>query len=800
VVAEARRREATLIVAFRVAVPARDALDVFAAAGARADRFHFEAPARGVAIATAGEVECVVASGSERFRDAACAARTLFASLRLEDAEKPRARGASRPVEAGPLLVGGFAFADAASARGAFVGFPALAFRLPRVAFVCRGGEAWCTLAARAAPADDPGEIAARLEADLASAMATVPRAAVLATAAARFGAVADRSPEDYRRGVARALAAIASGEIEKVVMARACAVTRPAGFDAVHVLASLRAAHPRCVAFAVDAGDACFVGATPERLLRREGLRIETSALAGSAPRGRTPEEDARLAEALRESKKEQAEHAIVRRDTRMFDDPLQFYSRAVGAGIIIAVLVCLGAALLAYFKPLGKRGDDSLLVDRTTNQLYVVLPDSGQLRPVYNLTSARLILGNNGRPVAVKSQELDRMPKGQPLGIPGAPYATPVSASPETQWSLCDTVVKPESVAPTVETSVLITPLALDASVGALRPEQGMLVSYKGQDWLVTATGRHAIDLSDRAVTSAVGIPVTAKSTPISEGLFNALPNAGPWSLPAIPAAGAPNTVGLPPELVIGAVFKTVTDSGGQDDEQNYVVLPDGVAKVNGTTAAALRASNSFGLISPPSVEASDVAKIPEQVFVSPLPDQPMDIRLRHDAPTLCWSWQREPGDQSPRQTVFSGRHLPIPASKMNAGIRQITGAATVYIDGGQFIRLQSPDPRYGESLYYIDPQGIRYGLPNQDTANVLGLASPQTAPWQVVSLLVDGPVLSKQAALLEHDTLPADPDPRKVAGGTVGQPEAAPDGATTPPGAATPLPMPAPGAPLR
>ena len=32
--------------------------------------------------------------------------------------------------------------------------------------------------------------------------------------------------------------------------------------------------------------------------------------------------------------------EHAIVRRDTRMFDDPLQFYSRAVSAGIVIAVL----------------------------------------------------------------------------------------------------------------------------------------------------------------------------------------------------------------------------------------------------------------------------------------------------------------------------------------------------------------------------------------------------------------------------------------------------------------------------
>ncbi len=453
--------------------------------------------------------------------------------------------------------------------------------------------------------------------------------------------------------------------------------------------------------------------------------------------------------------------EHAIVRRDTRMFDDPLQFYSRAVTAGIVIAVLICLGAALLAYFKPLGKRGGDNLLVDRTTNQLYVVLPDSGQLRPVYNLTSARLILGNNGTPVAVKSAELDRMPKGQPLGIPGAPYATPVSAAPESQWTLCDTVIKPESVAPTLETAVLITPLTTDSSVGAMRPDQGMLITYKNQDWLVTDAGRHAIDLSDRAVTSAVGIPVTARSTPISEGLFNALPDAGPWRLPDIPGAGGPNSVGLPPELVIGSVLTTVTDS----DEQHYTVLPNGVAKVNDTTAAALRATNSYGLVSPPSVEPSAVSRVVEQVYNSPLPDTAMDIPLRQEIPTLCWAWQREPGDQIPKMTVIAGRRLPLPVSALNTGIRQIGGDATVHPNGGQFVQLQSPDARYGESMYYIDPQGVRYGLPDADTASKLGLTVPRTAPWQVVSLLVDGPVLSEEAALVEHDTLPADPNPRKV-----------------------------------
>jgi type VII secretion protein EccB len=458
--------------------------------------------------------------------------------------------------------------------------------------------------------------------------------------------------------------------------------------------------------------------------------------------------------------------EHAIVRRDTRMFDDPLQFYSRAVGAGIIIAVLICLGAALLAYFKPLGKRGGDTLLVDRTTNQLYVTIPGTGQLRPVYNLTSARLVLGNAGTPVAVKSDELNRMPKGQPIGIPGAPYATPLGGA-NTTWTLCDTVTKPESVAPQIEPAVIARPLQVDLSVGPMRPDQGMLVSYKGNNWLVTASGRHDIDLADRAVTSSVGIPVTARATPISEGLFNALPNAGPWRLPEIPRTGEPNTVGLPPNLVIGSVFTALTEDG----EQYFVVLPDGVARVNDTTAAALRATNSFGLISPPLVEASVVARIPEQVFASPLPDKPLDILLRDDAPTLCWGWQREPGDQAPKTTVIAGRHLPIPSSAMNTGIDQIDGDAKVYIDGGQYIRLQSPDPRYGESLYYIDPQGVRYGIPNEETGNTLGLSAPKTAPWQVVSLLVDGPVLSKEAALVEHDTLPSDPNPRKVSDGMNG-----------------------------
>ena len=113
--------------------------------------------------------------------------------------------------------------------------------------------------------------------------------------------------------------------------------------------------------------------------------------------------------------------EHAIVRRDTRMFDDPLQFYSRSVAAGLAAAILVMMGAAALAYFKPLGRRGGQDLLVDRSTNQLYVIIPGSTLLHPAYNLTSARLALGKEGMPVAVKSTELAKFPKPVVVAVNG-------------------------------------------------------------------------------------------------------------------------------------------------------------------------------------------------------------------------------------------------------------------------------------------------------------------------------------------------------------------------------------------
>ena len=451
--------------------------------------------------------------------------------------------------------------------------------------------------------------------------------------------------------------------------------------------------------------------------------------------------------------------EHAIVRRDTRMFDDPLQFYGRSMGIGIVIAVLIVLGAGAMALFKPQGKLGSGNLFADSSTYQLYLNV--SGKLHPVFNLTSARLVLGNPADPAVVKSSELSQMPKGQWIGIPGAPYATPVEGT-SSSWALCDTVLNPDRTAPTVESSVIAMPPLIDNSVDPLVSNEALLAFYENQEFLITPQGRHAIDRSNRALTAAVGMPSDTVPIPISQGIFNALPDAGAWQLPPVPNAGEPNNLGLPDELVIGSVFQMYTPTG----PQFYVVLPGAVATVNATTSAALRATNSYGLVAPPALESSTVIPLPDGVYRSPLPDEPLTIVSRHDEPVLCWTWERMTGDQTPKTMVITGPRLPLPASKMNSGISQIQGTATVYIDGGKYLQLQSLDPRYGEALYYVDQQGVRYGVPDQKTSASLGLPAPKTAPWEIVRLLVEGPVLSQEAALLEHDTVAStDSIPRKV-----------------------------------
>jgi salicylate biosynthesis isochorismate synthase/menaquinone-specific isochorismate synthase len=124
------------------------------------------------------------------------------------------------------------------------------------------------------------------------------------------FGAA---PPEHYEGAVARAVELIKRGDVRKVVLAREVRVHAADPFDPAAVFGALRDVFPSCFTYCVGYGDRAFIGASPELLVRRDGSRAQTVALAGTTRRSADPSVDDHLGEQLLHSTKEREEQAIV-------------------------------------------------------------------------------------------------------------------------------------------------------------------------------------------------------------------------------------------------------------------------------------------------------------------------------------------------------------------------------------------------------------------------------------------------------------------------------------------------------
>jgi len=105
---------------------------------------------------------------------------------------------------------------------------------------------------------------------------------------------------------VQRAVARISSGELEKVVLARALEACADEPVDLRWPLRELARDYPGCWAFAVDG----LLGATPEMLVRLEGGVATSRVLAGTLRRSGDANEDSRRSDAMARSIKDVEEH----------------------------------------------------------------------------------------------------------------------------------------------------------------------------------------------------------------------------------------------------------------------------------------------------------------------------------------------------------------------------------------------------------------------------------------------------------------------------------------------------------
>ncbi len=177
--------------------------------------------------------------------------------------------------------------------------FPvATLIRCPAAVIVDRAAQAAWLVAETDAQLAELGEL-------LAAAPAWIASDVTVAT-------VTEDAPQAFLDGVLKCKDYIVEGDVFQVNLSRAWQVTLAAG-GPHDLYARLRAANPAPFSALLDLGEHQVVSSSPERLVKVAGGVVETRPIAGTHPRGATPEEDEALKRKLINTVKERAEHIML-------------------------------------------------------------------------------------------------------------------------------------------------------------------------------------------------------------------------------------------------------------------------------------------------------------------------------------------------------------------------------------------------------------------------------------------------------------------------------------------------------
>jgi anthranilate synthase component 1 len=116
---------------------------------------------------------------------------------------------------------------------------------------------------------------------------------------------------EAFLAAVERSIDLIHAGDIFQVVLSRRLEV--PFAFPPLELYRTLRVVNPSPFMFYLRTPRATLVGSSPEIMVRVVDGQVTVRPLAGTRPRGATPEEDAALAAGLLADPKERAEHVML-------------------------------------------------------------------------------------------------------------------------------------------------------------------------------------------------------------------------------------------------------------------------------------------------------------------------------------------------------------------------------------------------------------------------------------------------------------------------------------------------------
>jgi len=436
----------------------------------------------------------------------------------------------------------------------------------------------------------------------------------------------------------------------------------------------------------------------------------------------------------------------ALISGDGERAENPNRRTAVGTLCGVLVAALVVAGFGVYGFVRPGGAtawRKPGVLVMERETGSRYVFA--DGQLRPVLNYASVRLLFGEDPRRVSVSSRSLRDVPRGLPVGVAGAPDALPESGRlANAFWIACTVAARNAGGYLASDVSLALTTASAGLGLGdravVVRPVRadGAPVSdyllwrgkrYRlGHQWLLRVFG------DDRP------------TEPVDPRWLDLVPASVDIDPDVVPGIGEPGPDIAGRATRVGQLF-VVRIAGAKD--RYYVLLRDGLSPLTATgyailaadprTAAAYGGGRVDPVIAGPAVLGQTSAS-KRRVFTDALPPVPPALAERGSGQTWCV-----------RQASGRGVELvtatPVAERPSAAGERGSTaGAVRIQAGVGGLARAGRPGRAAGQGTYLITDAGLRYPVASAEVAEALGYppASAVVITPELLDLLPQGAVL--------------------------------------------------------
>jgi len=394
---------------------------------------------------------------------------------------------------------------------------------------------------------------------------------------------------------------------------------------------------------------------------------------------------------------------------------------------GLVITALLIATGLVLHKFSPSLPDGwqDNHVLVIKDTGARYYTI--GGVMHPVTNITSAKLLTPAGSFNLAeVAASKVEGIPRGEQLGLPGAPDDVPApSALLKGAWTAC-----------AVSQSATSTWVGAEPAMSAA---QMALVDNQDSLFLVADGARHPIGGEPAATLTALGLVDAARHPVRADWLDLATPGT-PLAPLVIGGAGLP-TLGLSSALA-GAVVGSLVDVTHDGATTHYVVVDQAhlVALTDVAYAMYQLGTGAYPEVvgQPITATLADVAN-----FVTPNPGA-----IPEDWPATIAA--TVPADTSPclRRDMADG------AIDLMATDQPL--ADGVNVPGGSAALIQVQSGGTLGAVRLISDNGLAYGISGDitDTLARLGYSPDDVMPvpsnWAALASRSDpaAPVLSPDA----------------------------------------------------